>query len=266
MLAAFALLAVLQTAPEAPLPSPPRTVAEDRLALCLGKARTDPATAIAEASEWAGEASGGDDSYAQQCLGLAYSALLRWQAAETAFLAARDAAAPGDGFRRAQLGTMAGNAALAEHRAAAALAVLDVAARDAETTGNGGLRAMVEIDRARAQVLQGEEAAAEATLASARTFDAQSPFAWLLSATLARRLGKLDEAQSFITQAAALAPEHLETGLEAGVIAMLAGREAAAAQSWRSVIELAPTSEEAATARAYLAQIAEPAADGNTGR
>ena len=259
MLLALLLLALAQTAADVPPLPPLRTVAEDRLALCLGKARTDPATAIAEASEWANEASGPDASYPQQCLGLAYTALLRWEAAERAFLAARDVAAPDDKFRRAQLGTMAGNAALAGERAAVALAVLDVAAGDAEADGDAGLRAIVEIDRARAQVLQGDEAAAEATLALARTLDPQSPFAWLLSATLARRLGKLGEAQGFIATAATLAPDHLETGLEAGVIAMLAGREAAAAQSWNSVVALAPASDEAASARAYLAQLGEPA-------
>lgn len=238
-----------------------RTIAQDRLSVCLRQARTDPATAMAEAGAWAAEATGPDASYPQQCLGMAYTALLRWAAAEQAFLTARDAADPADRFRRAQLGTMAGNAALAEARAADALTILEVAARDAQGAGDEGLRAMVEIDRARAQVLQGNEAQAEATLAAARGLDAQSPFAWLLSATLARRQGKLGEAQEFIDTATALAPDHPETALEAGVIAMLAGREASAASRWASVIELAPGSEQAASARAYLAQLAEPAAD-----
>ncbi len=109
--------------------------------------------------------------------------------------------------------------------------------------------------------MQGREAEAEATLASARTLDAQSPFAWLLSATLARRLGKLDEAQGFIETAAALSPNYPEIGLEAGVIAMLDGRREAAEASWRSVVELAPDSAEATSARAYLAQAAEIAAE-----
>jgi tetratricopeptide (TPR) repeat protein len=92
-------------------------------------------------------------------------------------------------------------------------------------------------------------------LANARTLDAQNALAWLLSATLARRLGKLDQAQGFIQTAAALAPDYVETGLEAGVIAMLQGREDAARTSWQSVIAVEPTSEAAATARGYLAQL-----------
>jgi tetratricopeptide (TPR) repeat protein len=240
--------------------SPPRTVAEDRLAVCLSHARTDPTSAIVEASAWSRETSGADVSYPQQCLGLAYSMLLRWDAAERAFLAARGAAGEMEHFRRAQLGTMAGNAALAEERAAAALVSFDDAAIDAAAAGDNGLRAMVEVDRARAQVMLGREPEAEAALAAARTLDAQSPFAWLLSATLARRLGKLEEAQAHIETAAALTPDYPEVALEAGVIAMLAGREEAAAASWRSVVELAPDSETAANARSYLAQLAELAA------
>ena len=235
------------------------TAEQARLEVCLDRARTDPATAISEASRWTAESSGAETSFPQHCLGMAYTALLRWQAAEQAFLAAREAAGPGNPVRRAQLATMAANAALAEERAEAALAALGLAATDAAAAGDDALRAIVEVDRARAMVLQGREGEAEIVLASARTLDPQAPFAWLLSATLARRLGKLDEAQGFIETAAAMSPNYPETGLEAGVIAMLQGREEAAATSWRSVIEVAPDSEEAATARSYLAQLEAPA-------
>src|SRR5690606_33593369 len=115
-------------------------------------------------------------SYPRQCLGMAYTALLRWQAAERAFLEARELAATTAHFRRAQLAAMAGNAALAEERADAALFALDLAAADAEASGDAGLRAVVQIDRARALVLQGDETAAETALASARTLDPQSPY------------------------------------------------------------------------------------------
>jgi tetratricopeptide (TPR) repeat protein len=262
MILAPLLLALAQGAAAAPpVPAPPRTVAEDRLTVCLDRARKDPASAIAEASNWAAGVTAPEASYPQQCLGLAYTMLLRWDAAEQAFLLARDAAGADNHFRRAQLATMAGNAALAGGRAADALTLLERAAGDAAATGDNGLRAMVEVDRARAQVMLGREADAANTLAAARTLDPQSPFAWLLSATLARRLGKLDEAQGYIETAAQLSPDYPEIGLEAGVIAMLAGRQEAAEASWRSVIRLAPDSPEAVSARAYLAQAAEIAAD-----
>jgi Flp pilus assembly protein TadD len=257
MIAASLLLFLAQDGAAAA--APPRTLAEDRLTVCLDRARVDPTTAIVEADAWANQTSGADSSYPQQCLGQAYTMLLRWDAAERSFLAARESAA--EPFRRARLATMAGNAALAGERAVDALAALDLAAADAAASGDAGLRAMVEVDRARAMVMQGREGEAEATLAAARTLDAQSPFAWLLSATLARRLGKLDDAQGFIETAAALSPDYPEIGLEAGVIAMLAGRAEAAEASWRSVVELAPDSEAAASARSYLAQAAELAAE-----
>ncbi len=240
---------------------PPRTSADDRLLVCLDSARTDPATAISEAGEWLAGTGGEQRSHPQQCLGMAYTALLRWQAAEQAFVAARDVLSAEARFRRAQLGAMAANAALADNRPAAALVLLDTAALDAEATGDDALHAIVQVDRARALAALDDEAGAGAALEQARTLDPQSPYAFLLSATLARRQGDLAAAQAFIETAAALAPDYPETGLEAGVIAMLDGREAAARASWESVVAIDPDSETAATARGYLAQIsaAEPA-------
>jgi tetratricopeptide (TPR) repeat protein len=236
-------------------------IEQARIDVCLDKAREDPATAIAEASTWLGEVAAPESSYPQQCLGYAYTLLLRWDAAESTFLAAREAELEVNRFRRAQLAAMAGNAALADNRSGAALAAFGLAATDAAVAGDAGLRAIVETDRARAMVMQGSEGEAEAVLAAARSFDAQNAFAWLLSATLARRLGKLDEAQGYIETAAALSPDYPEVGLEAGVIAMLQGREDAARASWESVVAIEPGSEAAATARSYLAQLAELAAE-----
>lgn len=259
MIAAI-LLVLSQPIAAAPAPLPaPRTLAQNRLDVCMDTARTDPTTAIADASAWERETAGEDRSEAQQCLGVAYTALLRWEAAERAFLAAREAAPVAAHFRRAQLAAMAGNAALAEGRGAAAQVALELAASDAEASNDTAVQAIVQVDLARALVLQGDNIRAETTLASARTLDPQNAYAWLLSATLARRLDKLGEAQSHIETAASIAPDYPEIGVEAGVIAMLSGNEEAAARSWRSVIELEPDSEAAATARGYLAQLDTPA-------
>lgn len=234
------------------------SIEQVRLDQCLDRARGDPATAIAEASTWLSEASAPETSYPQQCLGYAYTLLLRWDAAERAFLAAREAELEVNHARRAQLATMAGNAALAETRADAALSALALAAGDAAASGDAALRSIVETDRARALVMKGNQGEAEAVLAAARTLDAQNALAWMLSATLARRLGKLDEAQAFIETADLLSPDDPETGLEAGVIAMLQGREDAAVSSWRSVIESEPESVAAAVAGYYLEQLGAP--------
>ena len=77
-----------------------------------------------------------------------------------------------------------------------------------------------------------------------------------------RRLDRLGEAQTAIERAALLAPGNPDIGLEAGVIAVLAGREDAARQSWQSVLELAPDTPAAATAKDYLAQLGDAADTG----
>ncbi|MCA1661228.1 MAG: hypothetical protein LC648_03285, partial [Novosphingobium sp.] len=81
------------------------------------------------------------------------------------------------------------------------------------------------------------------------------PLAWLLGATLARRQGDLAAAQRQIEVAGSLAPKDPEVGLEAGVIAMLAGNEAAARKAWESTQAVAPGSKAAQTATGYLAQL-----------
>jgi len=237
----------------AAIPSPE----QDRLLVCQREARSDPTSAIATASAWLREAQGTDRSYPQECLGFAYVSLLRWQAAEDAFIAAREARAATDLSARAKLAAMAGNAALAENRSAAALQHLDQARGDATAAGDTPLAGEIAADRAQALVGLGQLDQAAAALAEARRDAPQRLESWLLSATLARRQGKLDEAQTDIETAAALAPKDPAVGLEAGVIAALAGHDDAARQSWRSVTELAPDTPEAATARGYLAQLGE---------
>ncbi|TAD73156.1 MAG: hypothetical protein EAY70_12700, partial [Sphingomonadales bacterium] len=113
-------------------------------------------------------------------------------------------------------------------------------------------------DRARALVALGRGPEALDALDAATTLAPERAEGWLLKATLLRRLDRLGEAQAAIEQAAALAPGGAgigpEIGLEAGVIAVLAGRDTAARASWQSVLDLAPESPAAATATDYLAQ------------
>jgi len=233
----------------------PRPVEQDRLTVCLELARRDPATAIATASQWLGEANGAERALPQQCLGQAYVGLLRWEAARDAFLAGRDALGGVDPAGRARMGAMAGNAALAANDAEGALAALDVALADARLAGDGPLAGTISADRARAFVSQGWTDEAEDALEQARADAPQDAGVWLLSATLSRRLGDLAAAQGQIETAATLAPTDPAIGLEAGVIAALAGNDEAARKSLESVVALAPSGPEAASARAYLAQL-----------
>lgn len=242
----------------APAPAPqstPQTVPEARLTACVEQSRKDVDGAIATADDWMKGLKGSERAYPLQCLAVVYARQLRWDEAEDTFLAARDALLPDEKVHRAKLGGMAANAALADNRPGAALASLEQARADATGAGDLALAGELEIDRSRALVALDRPAEAEAALNTARRDAAQDADTWLLSATLARRLGKLSDAQFYIETAAGLNPVDPAIGLEAGVIAVLSGHDEAARKSWQSVITTAPGSEAAATAKSYIDQL-----------
>jgi len=243
-----------QEAPTREAPPPPQAPAErSQLDECLAAVNADPGQAVDLAQAWLQTAKGAAASQAGHCLGVALGRLERWDEAESAFLAARESA--GDQKSRARLGAMAGNAALARNAPGAALVSLDAAHADALAGGDKQLAGDVAIDRARALVALKRDDDAASALAEARAALPSNAQAWLLSATLSRRMNKLADAQAQIQKAAELMPIDPEIGLEAGVIAVLSGRDEAARKSWQSVIDAAPKSEAAATARGYLAQL-----------
>lgn len=225
------------------------------LANCLELVDTDPARAHVQAQLRRDQTVDGEKIVANYCLGLAASSLELFEDALAAFTAARDETDPGEPALRARFGIMAGNAALATERQQHALILLTEAERDAQAAGNGRLGALAALDQARILVAQGQNAQAEQKLESARSLDSESGEAWLLSATLMRRMERLGEAQIMIEQAGLLAPADPDVALEAGVIAVLGGRDDAARASWNSVIAIAPDSPQAESARIYLAQI-----------
>ena len=240
-------------------PAPKPHVDSELLAECLSLSRIDPAAAVSFANSRLAAATGLEIAHLQHCRGVALSAQELFEDAAGAFVTARDAARPEHVTYRARLGALAGNAALAAGDAEGALGAFDQATADAG--GKGSLAGEIALDSARALVALGRDEDAATALAAARTalpFEAQ---AWLLSATLSRRTGDLAAAQTQIEKAAELDPRDRAVGLEAGVIAMLAGREQAARRSWQSVVDASPDSAEAETARGYLAQL-EPAGDG----
>lgn len=253
--------------PQAPLqiPKPKReAVAAPQAGLlrdCLQLAMTRPADAVEVARGWLGAARTMQDrAGAKQCQALALTRIEGFAEAATLFLSAREDTPESAPDERARLGALAGNAALAGGDPAAALAALDLARGDAQRGSDLALRGAIEVDRARALVALDRPDDAAAALADARAAAPANPQAWLLSATLARRQGRLAEAQAQIEQAAQLMPVDPEIGLEAGVIAVLSGRDGAARRSWQSVIKAAPGSPAAKTAQAYLDQLDRSAA------
>ncbi len=248
-----------QARPATPPPTSSSAPSSAKERECAGGIAADAEAAEDAARTWRDGAAGEDRASAALCLGMALAEQTRWAEAEAAFVDGRDAAA----FQtplRVRLSSMAANAALAQGAAERALAQLDVAVTDLGSERSVPMALTITLDRARALAALKRLEEAEAPLAEARALAPGSAEAWLLSATLSRRMGKLDEAQARIEKAAELLPIDPEIGLEAGVIAMLSGREAAARKSWQSVIAAAPQSPAAETARGYLAQLPAPAA------
>lgn len=225
------------------------------LSECLDLIEEDAARAHTKAQIRRNETTGADRVIANHCLGLAATELELWEDAQTAFLAARDGT-PDDEIRtRSRFALMAGNAALAGGGFESARNLLAVALMDAGTAASAPLQALAATDLARALVALDDTEAALDALETATRLQPENAEGWLLKATLLRRLDRLEDAQSAIETAAGLAPLEGQIGLEAGVIAVLSGREDAARQSWQSVIDTQPDSLAAATAKNYLAQI-----------
>lgn len=225
------------------------------LAGCLAQLEEDPARAHAMAQIRRTETTGTDRVLANHCLGTAASALGLWDDARTAFNAAREETPEAEPRTRARFAALAGAAALGGGDAEGALALLTLAESDARAAKAPLLEAIAASDRARALVMLGRAEEALAALENATVLAPDRAEGWLLKATLLRRLERLPEAQTAIERAATLALTNPEIALEAGVIAVLAGRDEPARKSWQSVIALDPDSPAAATAKDYLAQL-----------
>lgn len=274
------LLAALQVGPNSsaiPLPDghdelrerPPResdgfegSAESEWLAQCLALVAEDPARAHTLAQLRRNESAGAERVLANHCLGLAATELALWEDAIAAFSAARDDTPANELRVRARFGAMAGNAAMASGDAIRAEDLLRRAQEDAVNAASAPMQAIAANDLARALVAQNRTDEALAQLEIAVSLQPDASESWLLKATLLRRLDRLDEAQAAIERAGALAQIDPAVGLEAGVIAVLAGREDAARASWESVIELQPDGPVADIARDYLAQLgpSQPAA------
>lgn len=229
---------------------------------CMSAVEANPEKSAELARNALEDAIGRERVRAGLCLGVALTALDRWDEARGAFANARDAADSSDHASRARLGAMAGNAALAAGQPGQALSLLAPAATEAKIVGDADLTTSIALDRARALVAVKQPDEAANALAEARAAQPDNAQAWLLSATLSRRQDKLALAQTQIEKAASLAPQDPEIGLEAGVIAMLSDNDVAARRSWESVVATAPASDAAATARQYISQLGSDAAPG----
>jgi Tfp pilus assembly protein PilF len=227
-----------------------------RLATCLAEANQSPEAGIAAAQDWARENGG---AYAAQCHGYALGKAERWKEAADAFESG-GAIAGLDAVTRARLWSQAGNAALIGGDAARAGRALDQALAQPlpRTLATGE----IHLDRARARVATGDMPGARADLDQAVVLASADPLAWLLSATLARRMDDLPLARAHIGEAARRAPSDAPIALEQGIIYALGGdRDAAARAAFQRARELAPPDSDIAKQAAdYLAQLGDAVA------
>lgn len=222
---------------------------------CLNQIEQDAARAHAMAQIRRDTVTGADRVIANLCLGAASTELGRWDDARDAFVAAREGTPVDEPRTRARFAAMAGNAAFEGRNSEEALALLGLAREDARRGDAALLEAIAAVDTARVDVAMGRNERALGALEDATMLAPDLGEGWLLKATLLRRLDRLDEAQTAIERAASRAPKDAQVALEAGVIAVLAGRDESARASWESVIALDPASPLADTARGYIAQL-----------
>ena len=220
-----------------------------RFDACTKLIKSSPAEALLQAQAWGMRST---DIPAQHCLGLAFVASERWEPAALVFeTAAREAERRRDG-RAATMWTQAGNAALAADDPSRARDFIDKALAMPNVPDQ--LKGEAWIDRGRADVALRDLPTARYDLDKAVKLVPADPFAWLLSATLARRQNDLVRAQSEIETAMKLAPEDAAVAVEAGNIAALAGKREAAKVAWAHAVEVAPDTPEGQAAAAALAQ------------
>jgi tetratricopeptide (TPR) repeat protein len=223
---------------------------DPQLEACATQAATDPTAAIRTGEAWMARK---DSPDARQCIGMGHAAAGQWTQARDAFAAGARLAGAGDPATAARLWAQAGNAALVSGDPAAARTALDRALA-------GGLvgkfaQGEAYLDRARALVAMKDETGARADLDTALQLVPEDPLAWLLSATLARRMDDLALARRHIAQAASLADDDASVALEQGVIAALSGDDNEARSAFARVGRLAPGTEIARNAESYLAQL-----------
>jgi len=233
-------------------PAPPDSPAEARYRACTAQVRTNPEAAVDAANVWREQGGG---LAARQCLGLALAALERWAPAATAFeQAAREAEGASDP-RRTDFWVQAANAWLAGGDGQHAMADFDAALLTPNLTDQ--LRGEVHLDRGRAQVALGNPAAARTEIDHALQLVPNDPFAWYLSAALARRENNLPRAGTDIARARQLSPDSPDIMLLAGTIAGLGGHMDEAERLYRQVVQSSPNSDAGHQAQASLATMHE---------
>jgi tetratricopeptide (TPR) repeat protein len=240
-------LLLAAAAPAATGPADTRSP-QERFDACLHLSDVNPAAAEKVAADWARTGGG---VAAAQCLGIARSALGDWKGATDAFTTAASLADQIHVSSAPNLWVSAGDAALAGGDAATARKALSTAIAAPDLPDQ--MKGEAYLDRARADVAAEDLGAARGDLDVALKLVPDDPVAWLLSATLARRMNDQARAATDIKGAETRAPNAPEVFFEAGNIAAAGGDMADARTQWSHAIAVAPDSDIAQQAQAELA-------------
>ncbi len=246
-----AMLAMVLIGLAVPAGGVPLASDKSRFAACSVQARSNPSRGIAAAQAWRIEGGGVP---ARHCLALAQFEAGDYPASLASFeAAAKMAASAPDGAEEARaLWVAAATAALIANRPEPALGFLDQALAGKPDAG-------LLLMRAEALVDLGREADAMPAIEQALALDAAVENGWLLKATLARRLGRLEAAEAAILEAArrlpADSPEQADVQLEAGNIAFASGKTELARAAWTAVASGEPEQPATKAAAAALARL-----------
>lgn len=238
---------------EGPVNAPPvkaRTPGDIRFEQCLDQVTDDPASGLLTANKWQIEGGG---YLARNCLGFAYAEQENWPKAIVEFVQAAEKAQAAGDERAGNFWSQAGNAALASGDHQLALKYFGTALEQKDL--DGLLKGEVHLDMARAFVAFNKYDEAKQQFALVHELVPEDPLGWLLSATLARRMGDLVQAKSDIAVAAKLVTSDPAIALEAGNIAYEAGDVANARINWEQAVKYDPDSSSAKAAARYLAQM-----------
>lgn len=237
-------------APEILQPKRREDQVELRFNKCVDLAIDNPQNGLAEANAWL-VAGGG--FLARHCLGFAYAEQQNWKGATEAFAQSARAAEVARDKRIDKFWAQAGNAALASGDPSKALEYLNAALVQGSLQGLA--KGLVHLDRARAHVALENYPAAKTEFAMVRQLAPEDPLGWLLSATLARRMGDLEQARKDILIADERAPGDPAIALEAGNIAYQSGDTANAKANWEKAVQINAESQPARAAQKYLDQL-----------
>lgn len=247
---AMIFLAALMLAAAPVTPAAPANSIETRFNACVNLLQSDAPAAQADAEKWRQENGG---LPALHCLALTFVAQDRFGPAVTTFEQAAKMALLNRDGRAAYFYVQAGNAAVAGDDPSRARGLFDSAL--ALPTLSSAQKGETHLDRARADVVLNDLAGARADIDAALKLVPADPMGWLLSATLARRMGDLKRAEGDIATAMAKAPDDAAVAYEAGNIAYALDAPKAAQAAWERAADADKTGTVGDNARHALEQL-----------